>query len=342
MLPEDHKVRFSEIHGFFDPDALTHCTKPPPEMMAHAIDVFGEKISWDKLDGGEVPDRGRIGWLKLRLHPWMQRWCLFQWCPDYRDGTMCWRPTYIAAKEAKDGVLPVDLDYTDGRFDDLRGKLGEYHAPNKQDFADYARVADREKYDSLYEHSRALMEDRHKAQQEMNRQFDDYERDQVEYYALLGHRDLNRALGAHQSGLAMMPMTSLDELEKKVRAERYEAEERETPSGEKYTIYHRRKSLDPETDRLLKAWEERQDETRKIRELWPDVNPDELDTALKEKQARALRLERWKQEQAEIAAEAAAAKLDEAVNREAGSTNTQQVDILKRRQMLAQVQGKKL
>ena len=126
MLPEQRRVRFPEIAGWFDPHQITAREEPPIGVRTAAEEIFGEDIRWERerhekgRDTRYPPDPHRKGWLKLALHPWFRRWCLFEWCIDHRDGKQYWKPLYVCMEESRPKYLPKDLDHPDGRFDDLR------------------------------------------------------------------------------------------------------------------------------------------------------------------------------------------------------------------------------
>lgn len=170
--------------------------------------------------------------------------CLFEWAACSKDRKFYWRPVYIAAQPAIDGVLPEDLNHSDGRFDDLRGKLGEFYVPTKEDFVDFLNLASHEVNETAAKEVRKHTDKMDKEQREKERIQEDYTRAFNDYYAALACRDINRKFGTMQ-GLPFLPQTSLETIDKESQERRYHVEER---NG--YKIIRRKNRPVPDEDYL--------------------------------------------------------------------------------------------
>ena len=120
MRYQTKQIRFPEIFRLrFDPDGLAKSPPLPVGVESVAKEVFGELY----------PKR-----VKLALHPWFRRWCLF----EHVDGTVNtpggWACFQVFSKRGtqKDDYLPPDLQFDDHRADDLRGRVGDYAPPDRQ------------------------------------------------------------------------------------------------------------------------------------------------------------------------------------------------------------------
>ncbi len=110
------KLRFGEwMQVGVHQDVISGSPQAPREIQAQLKEVFGE----------------RAAKLVLAIHPLFKRWTLFEQF-NYK-GQKMFAPVSVFMTEAKEGVLPVDLQ---GRgLDHLTGQIGEFRLPNKNDFA---------------------------------------------------------------------------------------------------------------------------------------------------------------------------------------------------------------
>lgn len=117
------KAKNGEAYGYLDPDSLASLAEPPAHVQAAMDDVFGD---WAKDEWGETR-------LKLRVHPHMHRWCLYE--REYRPevGQTLWRCFYIFQTDPIKGRLPSDFD-GDPYLAHFTGKIGEYLEPDKSHF----------------------------------------------------------------------------------------------------------------------------------------------------------------------------------------------------------------
>jgi len=133
LYPEIFRLRF-------DPDAIAKSPPLPVGVECVFNDVFGELA--------------KNGKLKIALHPWFKRWCLFEFVFDPQIGQPGWHCAQIFHDfdTQKDGYLPADLNYEDKRAEELRGRLGDYVPPNRRDLewvkahCDKQRVSPEEMY----------------------------------------------------------------------------------------------------------------------------------------------------------------------------------------------------
>lgn len=231
MLPERKRDKFPELFGAFDPDELTSREEPPIGVREEAEELFGHWLTWEHFGARVPPDPTRTGWLKFRLHPWTKRWTMFQWGPKNDKGDMGWWPTMVFQGPPKDGELPVDLAHMnhDGRYDNLKGKAGEYKIPRKEDFVQFAMMSDRSRNDTAWKQNSHDISDQDKKMAEADDQLAQYELDLCEYYADADCQRANRFFGGMQ-GLPFVPVTSLDALDKEKENRDYVVELR--PNGD--------------------------------------------------------------------------------------------------------------
>ena len=123
MKPSKKRYQWNEIFGMFDPDSISSSQKAPDHVQS----------AFEELIGGE-PD------FKLRLHPWFKRWAAFEKVKGAGEGAYACFSVFMT--EGKDGHLPPDLDNSDGRYENMRGKLGEYRLPTAEDFKTLRKDAD--------------------------------------------------------------------------------------------------------------------------------------------------------------------------------------------------------
>ena len=112
LYPEVFRMRF-------DPDSIAKSPPLPVGVETVFKDVFGELANKK---------------LKLALHPWFKRWCLFEFVPNPKQGQAGWHCVQIFhdIDSQKEGYLPADIDFEDKRAEDLRGRIGDYVPPNRK------------------------------------------------------------------------------------------------------------------------------------------------------------------------------------------------------------------
>lgn len=115
--------RNGEAYGYVDPDELASLDEPPDHCVAAMEDVLGPWAS---------DEEGRPR-LKMRVHPHMRRWALYE--REYRPevGEELWRCFYIFQTDPVKGVLPSDMrgDLYKAHF---AGRVGEYIEPDRSHF----------------------------------------------------------------------------------------------------------------------------------------------------------------------------------------------------------------
>lgn len=208
--PLVHRIRWPEVYGHFDPDALRSDESPPPEVQSQLEDVFGDLV------------RGKTPQVKLRLHPWFRRWALFE-----RDGVGDWHCFWVCgAGEGEIGHLPADLYTPDKRYIDLAhgpAVMGSFRVPNKEDFAGVWAFRGK-RWDSKDEQSTAERMEAHlgwreKAVREHQSQMEQREADAMDYYGL----DLY-AMANQQRGSGQRPYSTSDsgpQVDLKMTSDRY-------------------------------------------------------------------------------------------------------------------------
>lgn len=112
LFPEIFRLRF-------DPDEVAKSPPLPVGVESVAKEVFGE------MYGKKV---------KLSLHPWFKRWCLFEKLEATKTLPAGWACFQVFSKRGtqQEGYLPADLAFDDHRADDLRGRVGDYTPPDRQ------------------------------------------------------------------------------------------------------------------------------------------------------------------------------------------------------------------
>ena len=120
------KLRWPEIFEMrFDPEKIMMS----PPLPVGVESVFKEVFP--NLTRGDRPV------LKIALHPWFKRWCLWEHVPasDSDCGMIPegWAFVQMFHKRGttKPGYLPADLSYADKRCDELRGEIGDYCPPDR-------------------------------------------------------------------------------------------------------------------------------------------------------------------------------------------------------------------
>ena len=142
LYPEIFRLRF-------DPDSIAKSPPLPVGVECVFEDVFGELA--------------KNGKLKVALHPWFKRWCLFEFVFDPQLGEPGWHCAQIFHDfdTQKEGYLPADLDYADKRAEELRGRLGDYAPPNRRTLEWVKKNCDthRVSFDEMYKFVLSRRED---------------------------------------------------------------------------------------------------------------------------------------------------------------------------------------
>lgn len=112
-----------EAYGRLDPDELASLAEPPSHSQAALEDVFGD---WAK--DGDGNDR-----IKLRVHPHMHRWALYEREYNPKLGANVWRCFYIFQTDPVEGHLPADMDGDKWKAH-FRGRVGDYVEPTREHF----------------------------------------------------------------------------------------------------------------------------------------------------------------------------------------------------------------
>lgn len=115
--------RHGEAFCWVDPDTLAQSPSPPAEIQAQLEEVLGYCLR----------DPGGQERIKLRLHPLLKRWGLYERAYIPSLGTNLWKCFWICYEEPKHkDYLPADLD--DLYLAHMAGMIGDYRLPTKQDF----------------------------------------------------------------------------------------------------------------------------------------------------------------------------------------------------------------
>lgn len=226
---DNFEDRYSEVLRPYFTEPLESAEKPTPELQGHFEEVWGEEA--------------RLGEARLVFCNWYKRWVVIQ-----KTKTGQWAYALICSDGAKmtgrgDEKLPADLEALnyDGRYDGLRGNIGDFKVPTREDLCNMKKAAD------LWEQQGKLGQaqwDRQEAKKKALRdKIADWEYDWWGHRFEMWRRDHARAVGGMQ-GLAFVPGTSLEQLSKELEPILYEVEDR---GG--YKVKRRRK--DSETTRLM-------------------------------------------------------------------------------------------
>ena len=234
MSSRRRRELYPEIYGWFDPDLIAAQIEAPPEVMVAFREVFQD---WANP---KLFDPTRPGWVKLVMHPHFKRWTIFEWTvlpyiPGQPHRGMAWRPLYISCGPIGTGELPPDLKTTDGRYDELRGSVGPYHLPNKEDFWMVREIGDKSLNTEISTTLKSVR-DSDKHEKEVDRIRGDKLRDILDYYFNYAVRDANREFGSMQ-GFHKIPQTSLNEVEKE-KEKKYNIEEVKDQEG--YLLYKKK------------------------------------------------------------------------------------------------------
>lgn len=129
------RMRYNkEAYCYIDPDYLATLGQPPKELQRQLEEVF---VNWWKDANGQER-------LKLRMHPHIRRWCLWEKAFIPSLGKNLWKCFWICQDEPKKGQLPADLqgDKLKAHF---TGVIGEFRLPNRKDFIEVEQY-NRKKY----------------------------------------------------------------------------------------------------------------------------------------------------------------------------------------------------
>lgn len=121
------KLRWPEIFEMrFDPEKIMMSPPLPVGVESVFKEVFPEYTQ------GDNPT------LKIALHPWFKRWCLWEFVPAQETDAgripEGWAFVQMFQKRGtvKPGYLPEDLNYEDKRCEELRGQIGDYAPPDRE------------------------------------------------------------------------------------------------------------------------------------------------------------------------------------------------------------------
>ena len=127
MPYQTKKIRWPEIFELrFDPEKIM--MSPP---LAVGVETVFKEVFPDETRGDKPV-------LKIALHPWFKRWCLWEHVPaeetDAGRFPEGWAFVQMFYKRGsiKPGYLPDDLNYEDKRCEDLRGQIGDYAPPDRE------------------------------------------------------------------------------------------------------------------------------------------------------------------------------------------------------------------
>lgn len=123
LKKRDRLAYNKEAYCYIDPDYLSMQQKPPVGLQKQLEEVFGQ---WRAdPDGTER--------LKLRMHPHMKRWAMWERAFIPKLGKNLWKCIWICQEQPVQGVLPSDYegDILKAHF---AGQAGEYRLPTRQDF----------------------------------------------------------------------------------------------------------------------------------------------------------------------------------------------------------------
>lgn len=178
-----------EVFMKVDPDQLRQSEKPPAHVQAALEDVMG---------------RDRMKDLKLRVHPHLRRWCLFERIKDPQSGqTNAWAVVSTFQGEAREGWLPPDIqDRPNIRH--LTGEIGEFRMPTKRDF-EIIEQYDKKKY-GYKEVDKLHLNQEQKEKDDKNFEWDDYSRDFLDYNFWLACRD---AQAHYSKGMYSVPTVAV-------------------------------------------------------------------------------------------------------------------------------------
>jgi hypothetical protein len=125
MTQAEKARRYPEImdRRYFNPRELYPTGKPPTEIEAAFRTVFTD-----------APE------LFLWFHPFYSRWCIFQVCPDI--GPLDCEIIAVCMEATREGHLPADLDFADGRHESMRSVIGDFRRPDTKWFVTIRAVSD--------------------------------------------------------------------------------------------------------------------------------------------------------------------------------------------------------
>mgnify|MGYP001187088277 CR=1 FL=1 len=216
MKPSKKRYQWNEIYGMFDPDSISASQKAPDHVQS----------AFEELIGGE-PD------YKLRLHPWFKRWAAFERVRGAGEGAYACFSVFMGAGE--EGYLPADLDNSDGRYENMRGRMGDYRLPSAEDFKVLRKDADVERL-GVDQVVARLEKPENEQEREKERVLQDREWDVLDYNYL----KINAA--ANGGKLQMVaPNRDLSEIIAKKEDEWY-TETKTTEDGKTYKVRMRKNS----------------------------------------------------------------------------------------------------
>ena len=175
---------------FVDPDTFGGLDEPPDHVKAQFEDVFSSRARC----GDEVV-------LKLRMHPILKRWCLYEKVRNDNNTEHLWQVVWACSDDAEEGVIPKDYQ-SDPRLHHFAGLIGEYRVPDKADFVEVEKF-DQLKYGALNVFG---MEAERVAQELASSEsdFESFTHDFVSYYGRQFIDDINQMYGSGQHMMAVM------------------------------------------------------------------------------------------------------------------------------------------
>lgn len=175
------RARYPEIfETYHDPSELAPSPRPPDHVQAALEDVFGSVAL------------GKDPVVKLAMHPWFRRWGLFERVGGLGEGA--WACFWLCDGEVVSGVLPNDLNFSDCRFEELRGCIGDFRVPDKSDFERIIQKSDKTR--SAASREQALTANTQEAERDGTRMWQDKTRDLLDYNFLAITAAANREYGS--------------------------------------------------------------------------------------------------------------------------------------------------
>lgn len=185
---------------------------PRPEVRVWIKDILAAGDLTD--DPNTAEERYTVA-----VFPGTMRECIFEKVQHPERGDL-WQMIYHAMEKVPHGeYMPPDHQTEDARFEHLRGMVGDFRNLTAEDFKVLRDKADRRKYTAT-EQVHKFEAPRKKAYLDEHKEFVDELRAEIEY-------QFNAIYSIWNDGAKrMLPMTSLEEIEQRRLANRYEVIER--------------------------------------------------------------------------------------------------------------------
>lgn len=190
--PLAHQMMFCGV----DPDVFGGMPEPPDHIKQQFSAVFGTR---------EVVSNVRR--LKLRMHPILKRWCLWE-LGRFNDNTQdAWWCIWVCSENAPHADF-IPSDYKEHpALQHFAGLIGEYRMPEMSDFEMLDRF-DRVKYTAT-EIENFQIEQENAITNAKESEFESFTHDFVSYYAHLAFDEANQRAGSMQK--TWMTMEDLSE-----------------------------------------------------------------------------------------------------------------------------------